>query len=708
MNLDWREIVEGIQANLYISDMETDRILYMSDSLKREIGMERPEGEVCWRVLQRDMSGHCAFCRIDALLEQKKQWEAEGREGFPSCVWLKKSPVTGKTYRKLDTLIRDGEKLLHLQYTTDVTDYLTLSREADQDELTGSLNRRAGKGRFKTMLQEAKKEGVSLVAVLCDVNGLKKINDLYGHLEGDRMLQYVFDISRGFIGSQDMAFRLGGDEFVMVFYDYGLDRTKELLKEFLEELEKRRKERQIFYSITFSYGAVEVKPEENLTVDQILEEADKRMYRRKREFYEMRARQQERRHQGIYAMDREEAAGSGRELQLFSYEKDPLFSLLQRHVKEDLVIGYLKEGTFQYSERITRDFDLPGRLVKNAASAWSQLVHPKERRKFLEQFQTILEGDKEEIAFSYRAMDRKGGWVTLTLEGTVKADDRGQPDLFIGVLHRKETAAALPSRPDSGLLPLLVESMAAGFEGFSVAYLPQIHAETGKLYGAEALLRWHSRERGDVKPMEILPVLEESDLIIPMGRWLLRRVMADCRDWCRRMPEFHLSLNISYRQFMKDDMVNAVAQVLREFDIAPERLSLELTETALIRETPAVLDALERLKALGVSLTMDDFGAEETQLETLKKVPVDHVKIDRALAKGLTGSAFDRAMLHSVVELCHSVGKSACMEGVETQEEYERLAGLGLDYVQGYYVGRPMTREEMEETYIQARLGEEA
>ena len=247
------------------------------------------------------------------------------------------------------------------------------------------------------------------------------------------------------------------------------------------------------------------------------------------------------------------------------------------------------------------------------------------------------------------------------------------------------------------LLELLRESVERGFAGFTIHYQPQVDTVSGRLCGAEALARWHCTKYGDVSPGEFIPLMEQSGLIIPFGQWILSRGMAQCLEWCRFRPDFQISVNLSYIQLAQGDFISFLRTALEEHSLAPSKIILELTETYLAKAEEDTLRMIAQMKELGVKIAMDDFGVGYSSLFSLKSIPVDVVKIDRGFVKGITSDLFNATFIRSITDLCHDVGRKVCLEGVETEEEYEAVRELGMEYIQGYYFGRPMSARQFED-----------
>ena len=229
----------------------------------------------------------------------------------------------------------------------------------------------------------------------------------------------------------------------------------------------------------------------------------------------------------------------------------------------------------------------------------------------------------------------------------------------------------------------------------SLVFQPLVDLRTGQTVGAEALLRWHNSELGNVSPARFIPIAEEAGLITTIGKWVLHEACRQLRLWQQAgLPSIVMAVNISAVQFKRDNLVETVAEVLRESGVPPDCLELELTESALMQESERVLDVLQRLKALGVSLSIDDFGTGYSSLSYLKRFSVDKLKIDQSFVRDLAADSDDAAIVLAVIQLGHSLKLRTIAEGVETQDQLNFLRENGCHEAQGYFLSRPIPAEE--------------
>ena len=230
---------------------------------------------------------------------------------------------------------------------------------------------------------------------------------------------------------------------------------------------------------------------------------------------------------------------------------------------------------------------------------------------------------------------------------------------------------------------------------FLLYYQPQTDLKTGRIVGAEALLRWRRPGRGIVSPGTFLARAEENELIVPINEWVLHEACREAKSWQRDgMPPLRIGVNLSAVQFRRQSVPLLVAKTLADTGLDPWRLDLELTESIVIERTHAVAADLRQLHDLGVSISIDDFGTGYSSLTYVKNFPVDRLKIDQCFIRDLATDPSDAAIVRAIVSLGHSLELAVVAEGVETEEQLAHLRNEGCDEVQGFYLGKPMPAEE--------------
>ena len=231
---------------------------------------------------------------------------------------------------------------------------------------------------------------------------------------------------------------------------------------------------------------------------------------------------------------------------------------------------------------------------------------------------------------------------------------------------------------------------------FVLHYQPKVDLRTGTIVHMEALLRWHHPQRGVVLPSEFISLAEETDLIVPLGQWVLKEACSQIRRWQElypRAPAIVADVNLSARQFHQLDLGGEAAKILNETGLDPSHLELEITESVLMEDAPSTVAPLKHLKDLGVRVAIDDFGTGYSSLSYLKRLPVDTLKIDRSFISGLNTDLEDEVLVSGMINLAHGLGLRVVAEGVETEQQAARLKAMGCELAQGYQFYRPISAE---------------
>ena len=255
---------------------------------------------------------------------------------------------------------------------------------------------------------------------------------------------------------------------------------------------------------------------------------------------------------------------------------------------------------------------------------------------------------------------------------------------------------------EQSLSRYLFESVEQDFVGFHLLYQPVCFAQTLRTKGSEALLRFETPDKKIISPIQFIPLLEQSQLIIPVGLWVLEQAIITCKKWTYYIPDFVMNVNVSYIQLREIDFCDKVEQLLKKYDLATQHLTLELTESYFITDATNINISMKRLKELHLQVAMDDFGTGYSSLARLSQFNVDVVKIDRSFVQSLHKSKYNHDFVDSVVRLCHNVGMKVCVEGVETRNEQTSICTLNVDFIQGFYVSRPVDEELFFTKFISA------
>lgn len=291
------------------------------------------------------------------------------------------------------------------------------------------------------------------------------------------------------------------------------------------------------------------------------------------------------------------------------------------------------------------------------------------------------------------------------------AKKNGRNRLF--VFNKSDYDAYLRKR---SLQQKLRNSIKNNFEGFELFYQPVVNAK--KMYldeekkilnviGAEALLRWSHPDYGMLSPDEFIPLLERSHMIVSVGRWILRNAFNQCRKWNEIMPDFRMSVNISYIQVQKSDVLSDVETALLLSGVNPSNITMELTESGYIDNVEALQKLTESFANMGLNVDIDDFGTGYSNLRYLQYMHANTLKLDYTFVhKAANGNEGDRNVIKHITQMAHEIGLKVCMEGVENGTELDRLKIYEPDKFQGFYFSRPVGSNNFYERFISPCVGD--
>ncbi len=230
---------------------------------------------------------------------------------------------------------------------------------------------------------------------------------------------------------------------------------------------------------------------------------------------------------------------------------------------------------------------------------------------------------------------------------------------------------------------------------FSLMYQPKVDMITGRIVGAEALLRWENEELGFVPPDEFIPIAEDTGLIIPIGEWVLRSACRQIRNWVGQgLPMVRIAVNLSARQFRQGNLAAMIGQILEDEDLTADCLPLEITESLLMADVEESKRALNDLKVMGLEIYLDDFGTGYSSLSYLKKFPIDGLKIDRSFVMDIPDDQDDMVLAQAIVAMSHALRLNVVAEGIETTKQMDFFKNLGCEEAQGYLFSRPINADD--------------
>ena len=226
-------------------------------------------------------------------------------------------------------------------------------------------------------------------------------------------------------------------------------------------------------------------------------------------------------------------------------------------------------------------------------------------------------------------------------------------------------------------------------------YQPKADLKTGRVIGAEALMRWQHATRGMIHPMQFIPLAEHTGLIKPLTEWAIQTALRQIHAWEKEGIELTVAVNLSSRNLLDPGLPHQIGRFLKEFGVAPERLELEITESVIMADPARAMECLAQLNQMGLRLSVDDFGTGYSSLAYLKRLPVHEIKIDKAFVQGMMKDRNDAAVVRAAIDLGRGMGLTQVAEGVEDQQTWHGLIALGCDVVQGYFLSKPLPAAEL-------------
>ncbi len=231
---------------------------------------------------------------------------------------------------------------------------------------------------------------------------------------------------------------------------------------------------------------------------------------------------------------------------------------------------------------------------------------------------------------------------------------------------------------------------------FEVYFQPQFHADTQKIRGLEALVRWKDDDKGFIPPSVFIPIAEKNGSIIPIGNYVLDRSIRQFSEWRKKFKhDFTMSINISAVQYKREDFVDNVINTIHKYDVDPKFIELEITESILIDDFELVTAKIEKLREFGIKISLDDFGTGYSSLSYLMRMPIDTLKIDKSFVDSVMVDNSTRIILDSILSMSHNMGFESVAEGVEDENQYNYLNAKGCNVIQGFYMGKPVPADDI-------------
>ena len=250
------------------------------------------------------------------------------------------------------------------------------------------------------------------------------------------------------------------------------------------------------------------------------------------------------------------------------------------------------------------------------------------------------------------------------------------------------------------IIKIMRQAINNGYQGFEAYFQPIVDIGENRISGAETLLRFRTEEFGSISPVEFIPLLEESGLIIPVGKWVLEQAMQACCEIQKTIKDFRVSVNLSYIQVLKSDVLMEILVGVEKYRLRPGSIVIELTESGFLESNETFIKFCEGLRENGVLLALDDFGTGYSNFHYLYNLSPDSIKIDRGFTMKALHNEYECGLLRHMVDMVHSINLKLCIEGIETKEEFTRICEIDPDYIQGYYFGKPCPFEQFRWQFV--------
>lgn len=544
---------------------------------------------------------------------------------------------------------------------------------AETDSLTGLPNRGVAIRLIEEQLALARTSGGPVAVLFFDLNDFKDVNDRYGHHAGDELLAKVAARTTRTVRELDRLCRFGGDEFVLVCPNLGVGPAAKLAERL-----------RTVMSEPFQLGAEEVTSgvsvgiatsRRDSTVDSLLKAADAAMYADKR--------RPDHRRDALAGL--RVAAAADISPRLDGGSQSALG--LRTEVADAVIVTDLHDFRIQSFNRAAEELygwsndDVIGRPL-NEVNPWIS----NERERLAADRQLHIEG-RWHGELSVRRRD--GTPIALLGSTSLVRDDSGTP---VGaVFVNRPGPSTAKARRGPSLDSVVAAQIRRGTTNseFIVHYQPVIRLADNAVIGVEALARWQHPERGLLPPEEFIEAAERSGDIIELGQSVLRAACAQAQAWRDTGRDLNLAVNLSCVQLLDDRLPDRLAETLAATGLPADQLWLEITETTLVQDLDRATRSLHRIRDLGVSISIDDFGTGWASLTYLRQFPVNALKIDRLFVTGIGLRTRDTAIAHSIISLADELGIGVVAEGIETIEQAEALQQMGCKLGQGFLFSRP-------------------
>ena len=591
----------------------------------------------------------------------------------------------------------------------------SLKLQISLDPLTGISNRRMLIAELNNRIKHLKKDKV-LYFLFMDIDSFKETNDLYGHRDGDKVLQVIADALRSACLAEDgFCARYGGDEFAVIQELQKGENVSSTISRIKSAISRRCLQENFPFNVSLSIGYAMFDPE-NESAQSLIEFADKHMYAKKQ----------------AKKNTVEPVSGEGENVpKPVDGEIDPLTGILNLTGFYNRINDWIAKNPDKKFRIHRYDLDhfkdingvygheLGDALLKDIArymkrfddeTSFSAHLYADHFMRFCAEdalpVQDYYDNFSETFA-NYRLsipitmhmgvydLCEKGEdpytmmYKALLALQTIKGDMNNTVAFYeSGMMKQEREKLSLLKDVDSA-----IEN-----DNFEIWFQPEIDYMTKRVFSAEALIRWRHPEKGFILPDTFIPLLEKSNCISKVDKYVIEKTCAYIRKWLNRNPSLpvQISVNLSRQDVLSETFMTFISDTVNKYDVPHSALHFEVTESAYMDKTDQLISGVENLRKNGFSVEIDDFGAGYSSLNTLKDMDVDKLKLDMKFLSDTSNFEKEKTIISAVIKMSHTLGLPVIAEGVETKEQAEMLMNFGCNEMQGYYFSKPVPAEEYE------------